>query len=36
MLETTQMSKFYKMPILMAFYNRRNVKTVIDENDKNE
>lgn len=33
MLETTQMSKSYKMPVLMAFYNKGNFKTVIDEND---
>ena len=33
MLETTQMNKSYKMPVLLAFYNNGNVKTQIDEDD---
>lgn len=33
MLETTQMTKSYKMPVLLAFYNNGNVKTQIDEDD---
>ncbi|MDS0525912.1 DEAD/DEAH box helicase family protein [Clostridium sp. SHJSY1] len=33
MLENTSMSKSYKMPILLAFYNEGNVKMEIDEDD---
>ena len=33
MLEVTSMSKSYKMPILLAFYNKGNVKMEIDEDD---
>lgn len=33
LLETTQMSKSYKMPVLMAFYNNGDVKTEINEED---
>lgn len=33
MIETTSMSKSYKMPILLAFYNNGNVKMEIDEDD---
>lgn len=33
LLETTQMSKSYKMPVLMAFYNNGDVKTAIGEED---
>ncbi|MGL4108433.1 DEAD/DEAH box helicase family protein [Clostridium sp. LP20] len=33
MIETTSMSKTYKMPILLAFYNDGNVKMKIDEED---
>lgn len=33
LLETTQMSKSYKMPVLMAFYNDGDIKTAIDEDD---
>lgn len=33
LLETTQMSKSYKMPVLLAFYNEGKVKTAIDEDD---
>ncbi|MGG7176393.1 DEAD/DEAH box helicase family protein [Clostridium paraputrificum] len=33
MIETTSMSKTYKMPILLAFYNDGNVKMEIDEED---
>lgn len=33
LLETTQMTKSYKMPILLAFYNKGNVKMAIDEDD---
>jgi len=32
-LETTSMSKSYKMPILLAFYNDGNIKMEIDEDD---
>lgn len=32
-LETTNMSKSYKMPILLAFYNEGNIKMAIDEGD---
>ena len=30
---TTQMSKSYKMPVLMAFYNDGDIKTAISEDD---
>lgn len=33
LLETTQMSKSYKMPVLWAFYNSGNIKMEIDEDD---
>lgn len=33
MIETTSMSKTYKMPILLAFYNDGNLKMEIDEED---
>lgn len=33
MIETTSMSKTYKMPILLAFYNDGNFKMSIDDND---
>lgn len=33
MLETTKMSKSYKIPVLMAFYNHGNIKMAIDEDD---
>lgn len=33
MIETTSMSKTYKMPVLLAFYNYGNVKTEINEDD---
>lgn len=33
LLETTQMSKSYKMPVLWAFYNDGNIKMEIDEDD---
>lgn len=33
LLETTQMSKSYKMPVLMAFYNDGDIKTAISEDD---
>lgn len=33
MIETTQMSKSYKIPVLMAFYNDGDVKTEINEDD---
>lgn len=33
MLETTQMSKSYKMPVLMAFYHDGEIKMSIDEDD---
>ncbi len=33
LLETTQMSKSYKMPVLLAFYNDGDIKTAIDEED---
>lgn len=32
-LETTNMSKVYKMPILMAFYNRGNVRMAVTEDE---
>lgn len=33
LLETTQMTKSYKMPVLLAFYNDGNIKMEIDEDD---
>ena len=33
MIETTSMSKSYKIPILLAFYNNGNIKTEIDHDD---
>lgn len=33
MIETTSMSKTYKMPILLAFYNDGNIKMKITEDD---
>ena len=33
MIETTSMSKTYKMPILLAFYNDGNIKMQITEDD---
>ena len=33
MIETTSMSKTYKMPVLLAFYNNGNVKLEITEDD---
>lgn len=33
LLETTQMSKSYKMPVLLAFYNGGDIKTAIGEAD---
>jgi superfamily II DNA or RNA helicase len=33
MIETTSMSKTYKMPLLLAFYNHGNVKMEINEED---
>lgn len=33
MIETTSMSKTYKMPILLAFYNNGNIKMEISEDD---
>lgn len=33
LLETTQMSKSYKMPVLLAFYHDGDIKTAIDEDD---
>lgn len=33
MIETTSMSKTYKMPLLLAFYNNGKVKMQIDEED---
>ncbi|WP_066874119.1 DEAD/DEAH box helicase family protein [Clostridium mediterraneense] len=33
MIETTSMSKSYKIPILLAFYNNGNIKTEIDDDD---
>lgn len=33
MLETTKMSKSYKIPVFLAFYNGGNVKMEIDEED---
>lgn len=33
MIETTNMSKVYKMPVLMAFYNHGNVKMEVSEQD---
>lgn len=33
MIETTSMSKSYKVPILLAFYNNGNIKTEINDDD---
>ncbi|WP_363012178.1 hypothetical protein [uncultured Methanobrevibacter sp.] len=33
MIESTKMTKSYKMPIFMAFYNNGNIKTAITEED---
>ena len=33
MIETTSMSKTYKMPVLLAFYNNGDIKMDIDEED---
>ncbi|MBU3134409.1 DEAD/DEAH box helicase family protein [Clostridium gasigenes] len=33
MIETTSMSKTYKMPVLLAFYNDGNLKMEVDEED---
>ena len=33
MIETTSMSKSYKLPVLMAFYNDGNMKMEISEED---
>lgn len=33
MIENTSMSKSYKMPVFLAFYNEGNVKMAIDEED---
>ncbi|MDU5209340.1 MAG: DEAD/DEAH box helicase family protein [Clostridium sp.] len=33
MIETTSMSKTYKMPLLLAFYNRGDIKMDLTEND---
>lgn len=33
LLETTSMTKSYKMPLLLAFYNHGEIKMAIDEND---
>lgn len=33
MIETTSMSKSYKMPILIAFYNNGNVKMELSDDD---
>ena len=33
MIETTKMTKSYKIPIFMAFYNKGNIKTAITEDD---
>ena len=33
MMETTRMTKSYKMPVLMAFYNDGDIKMEIDEED---
>lgn len=32
-IENTSMTKTYKMPILLAFYNNGNIKLAIDDND---
>ncbi|AEE95426.1 DEAD/DEAH box helicase family protein [Mahella australiensis] len=32
-IENTNMTKMYKMPVLLAFYNKGNMKLAIDEND---
>ena len=33
MIETTKMSKSYKIPVLLAFYNDGNIKMSLDEDD---
>ncbi len=33
LMESTQMSKSYKMPVFLAFYNDGNIKMAIDEDD---
>lgn len=33
MIETTSMSKTYKMPVLLAFYNNGNIKMKVNEDD---
>lgn len=33
MIETTSMSKSYKVPVLLAFYNEGNIKIEIDDDD---
>lgn len=33
MIETTSMSKSYKIPVLLAFYNNGNIKMSLDEDD---
>lgn len=33
MIETTKMSKSYKIPVLLAFYNNGNIKMSLDEDD---
>ncbi|MEG2917833.1 MAG: hypothetical protein RR851_07890 [Clostridium sp.] len=33
MVETTSMSKNYKMPVLLAFYNHGNIKSEVNEED---
>lgn len=33
MIENTSMNKLYKLPVLLAFYNRGDIKPVIDEED---
>ncbi|CAI3582586.1 hypothetical protein [Clostridium neonatale] len=33
MIETTSMSKSYKIPVFLAFYNEGNVKMKINEDD---
>ena len=33
MIETTKMSKSYKIPVLLAFYNNGNIKMCLDEDD---
>ena len=36
MIATTPMQKFYKIPILLAFYNNGNVKAKVSDSDLNE